>query len=129
MLGAFFIQSENATLNYEGNRASIIGETNLVCIGEFRFMDPVALIVVSLYKFLEIYGYLLIARILLSWFQTAEWAQNIISFLSPITDPYLNIFRSIIPPLGGIDFSAILAIIALQFIQSALAPFITRALI
>lgn len=92
-------------------------------------MDPVALIVVSLYKFLEIYGYLLIARILLSWFQTAEWAQNIISFLSPITDPYLNIFRSIIPPLGGIDFSAILAIIALQFIQSALAPFITRALI
>ena len=86
-------------------------------------MDPVALIVVSLYKFLEIYGYLLIARILLSWFQNAEWAGNIISFLSPITDPYLNIFRSIIPPLGGIDFSAILAIIALQFIQSALYPF------
>jgi len=86
-------------------------------------MDPVALIVVSLYKFLEIYGYLLIARILLSWFQTAEWANNIISFLSPITDPYLNIFRSIIPPLGGIDLSAILAIIALQFIQSALGTF------
>ena len=91
-------------------------------------MDPVTLIVVSLYKFLEIYGYLLIARILLSWFQTAEWAGNIISFLSPITDPYLNIFRSIIPPLGGIDFSAILAIIALQFLQSALIP-ITRAFI
>ncbi len=87
-------------------------------------MDPVALIVVSLYKFLEIYGYLLIARILLSWFQTAEWAGNIISFLSPITDPYLNIFRSIIPPLGGIDFSAILAIIALQFIQGSLVAFV-----
>ncbi len=87
-------------------------------------MDPVALIVVSLYKFLEIYGYLLIARILLSWFQTAEWANNIISFVSPITDPYLNIFRSIIPPLGGIDFSAILAIIALQFIQGSLVAFV-----
>ncbi|MDJ0901748.1 MAG: YggT family protein [Xenococcus sp. MO_188.B8] len=87
-------------------------------------MDPVALIVVSLYKFLEIYGYLLIARILLSWFQNAEWAGNIISFLSPITDPYLNIFRSIIPPLGGIDFSAILAIIALQFIQGSLVAFV-----
>ncbi|MDJ0903045.1 MAG: YggT family protein [Xenococcus sp. MO_188.B8] len=92
-------------------------------------MDPVALIVVSLYKFLEIYGYLLIARILLSWFQTAEWANNIISFLSPITDPYLNIFRSIIPPLGGIDFSPILAFIALSFIQSSLAPLISRALV
>ena len=87
-------------------------------------MDPVALIVVSLYKFLEIYGYLLIARILLSWFQSAEWANNIISFVSPITDPYLNIFRSIIPPLGGIDFSAILAIIALQFIQGSLVAFV-----
>ena len=92
-------------------------------------MDPVALIVVSLYKFLEIYGYLLIARILLSWFQTAEWANNFISFLSPITDPYLNIFRSIIPPLGGIDFSPILAFIALSFIQSSLAPLIQRALV
>ena len=92
-------------------------------------MDPVALIVVSLYKFLEIYGYLLIVRILLSWFQTAEWANNIISFLSPITDPYLNIFRSIIPPLGGIDFSPILAFIALSFIQSSLAPLISRALV
>lgn len=87
-------------------------------------MDPVALIVVSLYKFLEIYSYLLIARILLSWFQTAEWANNIISFLSPVTDPYLNIFRSIIPPLGGIDLSPILAFLALSFIQRALAPFI-----
>ena len=87
-------------------------------------MDPVALIVVSLYKFLEIYSYLLIARILLSWFQTAEWANNLISFLSPVTDPYLNIFRSIIPPLGGLDLSPILAFLALSFIQRALAPFI-----
>lgn len=76
-----------------------------------------ALILASIVKFLEIYGYILIVRILLSWFQGAEWAFNIISFLSPITDPYLNIFRSFIPPLGGIDFSAILAILALQLLQ------------
>ena len=83
-------------------------------------MDMVALIILSLIKFLEIYGYILIVRILLSWFQGQEWAFNIISFLSPITDPYLNIFRSIIPPLGGIDFSAIVAILALQFLQRSL---------
>ncbi len=80
----------------------------------------VSLIIVSLIKFLEIYGYILIVRILLSWFQGQEWAFSVISFLSPITDPYLNIFRSIIPPLGGIDFSAILAILALQFLQGSL---------
>lgn len=81
----------------------------------------IALILASIIKFLEIYGYILIVRILLSWFQGAEWAFNIISFLSPITDPYLNIFRSIIPPLGGIDFSAILAILGLQLLQSLFA--------
>lgn len=82
-----------------------------------------ALIVASLIKFLQIYGILLIVRILLSWFQTAEWAGQIISFLAPVTDPYLNIFRSIIPPLGGLDISAILALLLLQFIQSSLTSF------
>lgn len=81
------------------------------------------LIVTSLLSFLQIYWVLLIVRILLSWFQTAEWAGQIISFLAPITDPYLNIFRSIIPPLGGIDISAILALFLLQFVQSSLASF------
>ena len=79
------------------------------------------LVITSLVQFLNIYFVLLIVRILLSWFQTMEWAGQIISFLAPITDPYLNIFRSIIPPLGGIDISAILAIFLLQFVQSSLA--------
>ena len=70
----------------------------------------------GLANFLQIYFYLIIVRVLLSWFQTADWAQRTMSFLSPITDPYLNIFRSVIPPLGGIDFSPILAILVLQFV-------------
>ncbi|MER3588393.1 MAG: hypothetical protein C4322_09720, partial [Mastigocladus sp. ERB_26_1] len=37
-----------------------------------------------------------------------------------ITDPYLNIFRNIIPPLGGIDFSPILAFLVLNIIGSLL---------
>jgi YggT family protein len=82
-----------------------------------------ALVLASLVKFLEIYGILLIVRILLSWFQTAEWAGQVIAFLAPVTDPYLNIFRSIIPPLGGIDISAILALLLLQFVQGSLASF------
>ncbi|MDJ0678543.1 MAG: YggT family protein [Xenococcaceae cyanobacterium MO_167.B52] len=86
------------------------------------------LIFSSLYTFLVYYGYILIVRILLSWFQGQEWAFNIISILSPITDPYLNIFRSIIPPLGGIDFSAILAILALQLLQSFLGNLAVSAM-
>ena len=86
------------------------------------------LIVTSLISFLNIYWVLLIVRILLSWFQTAEWAGQIIGYLSPVTDPYLNIFRSIIPPLGGIDLSAIVALFLLQFIQGSLQSFASVAL-
>jgi YggT family protein len=80
-----------------------------------------SLILQSLIQFINYYLILIFIRILLSWFQTAEWAYQAMSFLSPITDPYLNVFRSFIPPLGGIDFSPILAIFALQMLAQVLA--------
>ncbi len=78
------------------------------------------LLITTIVRFVQIYTVLLIVRVLLTWFQTADWANRAMSFLSPITDPYLNIFRSFIPPLGGMDFSPILAIILLQLVRSAL---------
>ncbi len=76
------------------------------------------LIIQSLAGFLQIYSVLLIIRILLSWFPNLNWYNPPLSILSQITDPYLNIFRSFIPPLGGIDFSPMLAIFALQIVSS-----------
>ena len=81
-----------------------------------------ALLINTIVRFIQIYTVLLIVRVLLTWFQGADWAYQIMSFLSPITDPYLNVFRSFIPPLGGMDFSPILAIILLQFVGNALEP-------
>jgi YggT family protein len=75
---------------------------------------------VSLGNFIQIYLLLLIVRILLSWFQTADWAMQVMGFLSPVTDPYLNLFRSFIPPLGGLDLSPIVAIFLLQALGGVL---------
>jgi YggT family protein len=75
------------------------------------------LLIASLAQFFRIYVFLIIVRILLTWFPTVNWMNQIAAFLSPITDPYLNIFRSFIPPLGGLDLSPILAIILLQFVS------------
>ncbi|MCY7283370.1 MAG: YggT family protein [Cyanobacteria bacterium CAN_BIN43] len=75
------------------------------------------LIASSLAQFLQIYIVLLIIRILLTWFPTVNWGTPPFSWLSQITDPYLNLFRSIIPPLGGMDFSPMLAIILLQVVS------------
>lgn len=52
----------------------------------------------SLYQFIVIYNALLIVRILLSWFPQLNWSNPILSVLSQLTDPYLNLFRGIIPP-------------------------------
>lgn len=80
-----------------------------------------SLVVQSLAYFLNIYFALLIIRILLSWFPNVNWMNPPFSILSQLTDPYLNLFRSIIPPLGGIDFSPILAIFLLQFVANVLS--------
>ena len=56
-------------------------------------------------------------RIIASWFPSAqryEWYY----WLGRATDPYLNIFRRIIPPIGGVlDLSPLLAFFSLQFLE------------
>ncbi len=83
-------------------------------------MSATELLTNTLASFLNIYLLLIFVRILLTWFPTVEWMNQIASFLSPITDPYLNVFRSFIPPLGGMDLSPILAIIVLQVVANLL---------
>lgn len=90
-------------------------------------MSSIELLANTLSTFITIYTGLLIVRILLTWFPNIDFYRQPFAALSQITDPYLNIFRSIIPPLGGIDFSPMLAIILLQVIGSLLAGVATSS--
>ena len=69
---------------------------------------------------LRIYSFLLLIRVLLTWFPSIDWNNGILSALCSITDPYLNIFRGVIPPIGGFDISSILAFLLLNFLQGQL---------
>jgi len=60
---------------------------------------------------------LIILRIFMSWIPSIDWEQQPIKFVREITDSYLDIFRRFVPPLGGLDFSPIIAIIVLQILQ------------
>ncbi len=71
--------------------------------------------------FIGIYTFLLLVRIILTWFPTIDWYNQPWATLAQLTDPYLNIFRSFIPPLGGIDFSPMLAILLLQVVGQMLS--------
>jgi YggT family protein len=43
---------------------------------------------------------------------------TVLGFLRDICEPFLRLFRRVIPAFGGIDFSPILAIFTLQIINS-----------
>ncbi|MDB9372821.1 YggT family protein [Nodularia sphaerocarpa] len=79
------------------------------------------LLFTTLATFVQFYSYFLIARVLLTWFPTINWYNQPFAALAQITDPYLNLFRSIIPPLGGMDFSPILAFLALNLVGGLLS--------
>ena len=69
---------------------------------------------------LSIFSLLLLLRVLLSWFPNLPWENPLLSALASITDPYLNLFRGLIPPIGGLDLSAILAFLALSLASGLL---------
>jgi YggT family protein len=81
-----------------------------------------ALVFETLYTTIRIYLLLLFIRVLLTWIPSINWMNQPFAALSQITDPYLNLFRSIIPPIGGFDLSPILAFLALQFVLQLLPP-------
>ncbi|MBR1753694.1 YggT family protein [bacterium] len=63
------------------------------------------------------YFLLIIIRIFLTWIPSIDWYSQPFRAVADATDLYLNIFRRIIPPIGGLDFSPIIAIFVLEIIQ------------
>ena len=69
-----------------------------------------------------VYFILLFIRILLSWVPRMPYnptLRAVVGFIEEVTDPYLNVFRRVIPPIGGggfaLDLSPMLAMAVLYF--------------
>ncbi len=78
-----------------------------------------------------VYIILIFIRVLLSWIPRMPYnpaLRAIVDFVHEVTDPYLNVFRRILPPLGGrgmaIDISPILAIFVLLIAQAVVVGLI-----
>ena len=72
-----------------------------------------------------VYLVLILIRVLLSWVPRMPYnpyLRAVVGFIEETTDPYLNLFRRVIPPIGGrglaLDLSPILAIIVLVVVQA-----------
>lgn len=71
---------------------------------------------------LNLYIIVLIVRLVLSWFPMTPGSvvERVNHALRQITDPVLNPLRRVIPPLGSIDISPMIAIIGLQIVVGRL---------
>jgi YggT family protein len=70
----------------------------------------------------QLVGFYMIALIIyifMSWFPGAR-ESSIGRILATICEPYLEMFRRFIPPLGMIDISPIVAILVLRFASAGL---------
>ncbi|MEQ3363216.1 YggT family protein [Raoultibacter massiliensis] len=65
----------------------------------------------------DVYSMIIFVYVLMSWIPTKRGIlADIDNVLAKICDPYLNLFRKFIPPLGGmVDVSPIIALLVLQF--------------
>jgi YggT family protein len=67
--------------------------------------------------FVYVYSALIFAYVILSWVQipyALNWLQR---FLYDVCEPYIRIFRRLLPPLGPLDLSPVIAIVALYLLR------------
>lgn len=82
-------------------------------------LNPVAIAftgpLVVLKEIFSLLFWVLIIRALLSWFSQGNNPMELV--LHQLTEPFLAPIRKILPPMGGLDLSVVIALISLQFIQ------------
>ncbi|XP_062109926.1 ylmG homolog protein 1-2, chloroplastic-like [Humulus lupulus] len=83
---------------------------------------PLTVVAAGLSKWLDIYSGVLMVRVLLSWFPNIPWDRQPLSAIRDLCDPYLNLFRNIIPPVfDTLDVSPLLAFAVLGTLGSILS--------
>jgi YggT family protein len=78
-----------------------------------------------------VYIILILIRVLMSWIPRMPYnptLRAVLDFITETTDPYLNIFRRIIPPIGGggfgLDLSPMIGIIVLIILRGVVVALI-----
>jgi YggT family protein len=84
--------------------------------------DAVSSVETFINVFITLYGLVILVYILTSWLRLpySPTLNRIQRFLYDVCEPYLRVFRRLLPSMGAFDFSPILALIALGVIDRLL---------
>ncbi len=69
---------------------------------------------------LEVLKWLIIVRALMSWFVDPRSANPLVAWIRGVTDAVLGPIRSLLPGMGGMDLSPMVAILLIHFAQQAI---------
>ncbi len=76
-----------------------------------------------LQSILGLFFFLIIIRVIVSWIAPAGY-NPMIAVISQITEPIMAKFRQWLPPMSGFDFSSMLVLLIIIFLQRSLAYYI-----
>lgn len=62
------------------------------------------------------YSFCIFAYVIMSWFRPTGIFYDIYKMLGQICEPYIGIFRRIVPAMGRVDFTPVIAMLVLQYL-------------
>jgi YggT family protein len=93
-------------------------------------------LIYTVLKILEIYSWIVIVAVIASWLvaygvinRYNRFAMNVVDMFQRLTEPALRPIRRVIPPIGGVDISPLVLLIAIYFLQVLIADDIAPLLL
>lgn len=72
-----------------------------------------------LVRLIDLYSLVVLAAVVVSWIRL-DRRNPFVAFIESLTEPLLGPIRQALPPMGGLDFSPMVLLIALQILRSLL---------
>ena len=86
-----------------------------------------------IFQVIDLYWYIILATVVISWLTSFNIINNSNPYvrqayrvLFKLTEPVLGPIRRILPDLGGLDFSPVVVLFALQFLKQFIAYYLLR---
>jgi len=65
-------------------------------------------------RVLYFYGMLILVYVIMSWFRPSGFFFEVFRVIGSVVEPYIGLFRRLMPNTGAVDFSPLAAILVLQ---------------
>jgi len=95
-------------------------------------MGPSLLLYIVLQRALQIYSWIVIASVVMSWllnFNVVNYHNNFVRmgvrFVDAVTEPVFRLVRRVLPPIGGLDFSPLVVLGVIWVLQAFVVPQLT----